>query len=239
MKRLLGLIFLLLAGFYVVWPGFAAYQIKSALEAKDKDGLAGLVDFDSVRQSLRPAIAAKVESSITQAADKAGPAGAGIFGALKGQLMPKIVDNALQQLVTPDNLIKLHAGRATLKDAMDQLVLDQVAKQTPLPVPAGDAGGGGLGDTLGKIFGGLVGGSKTETPAPAPTAPAAPAAEMAGADAPAHKYSLANLKGAGFDGPLALYLKIAKDPSASNADVTARMTFVNGGWRLTGLEPNF
>ena len=243
MKRLLGLILVLLAAFYVVWPGFAAYQIKSALEAKDKDGLTGLVDFDSVRQSLRPAVTAKVESSINQAAEKAGPAGAGIFGALKGQMMPKLVDSALQQLVTPESLIKLHAGRASLKDAMDQLVVDQVAKEgglgAAIPAPSG-SDSGGLGGTLGKIIGGLLGGSKAETPAaPPPAAPAAaPAApEPAAGEKP--KYGIANLKGAGFDGPLAVYLQFAKDPEASKADVTARMTFVNGGWRLTGLEPNF
>ncbi len=227
MKRLVGFFVAALAVFYIVWPGFAAYQIKSSLDAKDAAALSSQVDFDSVRQSLRPAVAAKVESSINLAAEKSGPAGASIYGALKTQLMPKIVDSALAQFVTPETLIKLHSEGATLKEAMDKLVTDQVAKQGG----GGGTAGGQAGGTFGKVLGGLLG--KSDAPAPAPNSTGSATAAK-----PPPKYSLANVKGAGLDGPLTIYLMLAKDPASSKADVTARMTFSGGSWRLTGLEPS-
>jgi Protein of unknown function (DUF2939) len=233
MKRLVGLILTGLAVFYIAWPAFAAYQIKSSLDAQDAASLSSRVDFDSVRQSLRPAISATVESSINAAAEKAGPAGAGIYGALKGQLMPKLVDSALAQFVTPQTLIKLHSEGLTLKQAMDKLVIDQVAKQGGAGGAAGGLGGGQIGGSVGKILGGLFGKTDpTSAPPPVTTPATGDAAAKSGA-----KYSLANVKGVGLDGPLAIYLMLAKDPSASKADVTARMTFSGGGWKLTALEP--
>ena len=226
MKRLTGLAAVVLLAFYIAWPAFAVYQIKTSLEDKDATGLASRVDFDSVRQSLRPAVAAKVESKLDAAAEKAGPTGANIYNALKSQIMPKIIDAAMIRFLTPEALIKIYSERASLKDVMDRIVAEQVARQG-----GGDETEGG-GGTFGKILGGLLG--KTAPPEPAPTGDTTSQA-VSGKSSP--KYTLANIKGAGLDGPLAIYLKLAKDPAASKPDVTVRMSFTGTGWILTGLEP--
>ena len=95
MKRLLSLLILGLALFYVAWPAYSGYAIKTALDAKDAAGLNARINFPQVRKSLRPAITVKVESALDAAATKAGPSGAKIYAALKTQLMPKIVEAAL------------------------------------------------------------------------------------------------------------------------------------------------
>ena len=83
MKRLLALLVLAVALFYIAWPAYSGYTIKTALDAKDADALRKCVDFESVRASMRPAISVKVETLLDAAADKAGPAAAKIYAALK------------------------------------------------------------------------------------------------------------------------------------------------------------
>ena len=129
MKRLLALVVLAAALFYVAWPAYSGYALKAALEAKDVEALRASVDFDSVRETMRPAITVKVETLLDTAAEKAGPAAAKIYAALKTQIMPKIVETALQRAVTPETLIKVHAGRGTLKEVVNKLIGEQVTKE--------------------------------------------------------------------------------------------------------------
>ena len=114
MKRLIGLLIVAAAAFYVVWPAYSGYQIKTALDSHDADGLRARVDFESVRDSMRPAITAKVETTLDNAAEKAGPASAKIYTALKSQVMPKIVEAALARAVTPETLIRIHEERGQI-----------------------------------------------------------------------------------------------------------------------------
>jgi Protein of unknown function (DUF2939) len=243
MKRLLSLLILGLALFYVAWPAYSGHVIKSALDAKDATGLNARIDFPQVRNSMRPAITAKVESTLDAAATKAGPSGAKIYAALKTQMMPKIVEAALDKFVTPEALIKVYSERGTIKDLLNKMVGDQVAR----------TGGAGLGDLagvltgnagqqgetahqsgydVGKVLGGLFGTKETVT-APAATKPAAVGGKTGGPG-----MTWRNIKGFGLDSPTGVYISLAKDAAASDADITAHMSFTDGGWVLTGLVPH-
>jgi hypothetical protein len=57
------LVFALVLAFYVAWPLYAGYDIKSSLEAGNPAGLNAHVDFPSVRVSLRPSVEKKVDGS--------------------------------------------------------------------------------------------------------------------------------------------------------------------------------
>jgi hypothetical protein len=48
---------------------------------------------------------------------------------------------------------------------------------------------------------------------------------------------LANIKRFRLDGPLAFALGFARDAAATEPDVTAKIGFTGGDWKLIGLEP--
>ncbi len=97
------------------WPAYSGYEIKTSLDAHDAARLAAKIDFPSVRASLRPAVAAKVEKTLTaDAASKAGPARAPMTDDLRAKLMPRIIDAVLAVLVTPETLIRIHPSRAAI-----------------------------------------------------------------------------------------------------------------------------
>jgi Protein of unknown function (DUF2939) len=239
MKRLVSLLIIVAALFYVAWPAYTASAIRSALDARDSDALRDRVDFDSVRTSMRPAITTKVESTLDAAAAKAGPAGSKIYAALKTQMMPKIVEAALQKAVTPEMLIRIHSERGTIKDVLDKMIGEQVTKSAgggpaiDLGGLAGALSGNGAGNSgtgldAGKVLGGLFGTKPQTETAPKPAAGDTEAKPAA---------SWRNIRGAGLDGPLGVYLKLSKDPTAFESDLTARMSFRGNGWILTGIEP--
>jgi hypothetical protein len=51
------------------------------------------------------------------------------------------------------------------------------------------------------------------------------------------KYGLGNIKHFSLTGPLGLSVGVARDATASKAEITAELSFVNGSWMLTGLVP--
>ena len=110
MKRLLVLlVFLFVIGFYVGWPAYSGYQIKTALEAKDAAALSGKIDFASVKESLRPAATAHAERTLKEQLQKAG-GGAGVLGdEIAKKALPKLVDSSLNTLVTPENIIRIYS----------------------------------------------------------------------------------------------------------------------------------
>lgn len=227
MKRLFGLVLLAAVAFYVAWPAYSGYQIKTALDDRDADGLRSRVDFETVRGSMRPAITAKVETTLDNAAEKAGPAGAKIYTALKSQVMPKIVEAALARAVTPEMLIRMHEERGTIKDIMNRIIGEQVAKSGGA-IGGTDGTGKAGGLDAGSLIGGLLG-KKPDDPAPA--------APVANDSKGKSSLTWRNVKGFGFDGPLGVYVQVAKIAASTEPDLTAHMSFRNGGWVLTGLEP--
>ncbi len=241
MKRIVSLLIIAAALFYVAWPAYSGAAIKAALEAKDAGALRERVDFDAVRESMRPAITIKVETVLDAAAEKAGPSAAKIYAALKTQMMPKIVDASLQRIVTPETLVRVYAERGTIKEIMNKMIGEQVSNGGGLGGALGALAGAFAGKAndksasdksggidAGKVLGGLFG-SKGNT------APEAPQTALSGPAKPS--VSWRNVRGAGLDGPLSIYLRLSKDPSALEPDITATMSFRAGGWVLTGLEP--
>lgn len=245
MKRIISLLLLVGLAFYGAWPAYSGYQIRTALETKDAALLSAKVDFPSVRESMRPAVTAKVETTLSELAKKAGPGGAALVEKLKTQLSPKIVEAALNSLVKPETLIRIHADGRKIKDSMNRIVAEQAAGGFGGPAGAGtgggtgqgDGSGGGLLDKIGKAVegfgidpgkatGGLLGKKDEAEPAGEPKD-----------GTPARKYGLANIKSAGFNGPLGLSLGVAKDAAATEPDVTAEMSFTGTDWKLTGLVP--
>lgn len=249
MKRIVTLLLLVGLAFYGAWPAYTGYQIRHALETKDAGLLSAKVDFPSVRESMRPAVTAKVEATLSELGKKAGPGGAALADKLKSQLGPKIVEAALNAIVKPETLIRVHADGRKIKDSIGRVVAEQASGGfgglAGLGAGSGaepsDGSGGGLLDKIGKAVegfgidpnkatGGLLG-KKDEA--------AAPAAAEPNNDKPQRKYGLANIKSAGFNGPLGISLGVAKDAAATEPDVTAEMSFTGTDWKLTGLIPQF
>lgn len=246
MKKLFALLILALVGFYIAWPAWSGYRIAAALQAKDTTTLAGKIDFPSVRESLRPAVAKEVDTRLTQQLAAAGGAGQLIGGDVKKQLMPKIVDQVLATLVTPENVIRIAGDAAGVTAAVQKIVMEQASKM------AGGIGGmmpGGISGTGGNAIGipglpaGLpgipgLGGANVPPPVIAPAPAAKPASTPAPAPAKPASFGFGNIKGFGFDGPLGFSLSLARDASQPKADVTAGMAFKDMDWKLVRLVPN-
>jgi hypothetical protein len=249
MKLLSTLLFLAAIAFYIAWPAYSGYEIKTSLDAKDAGRLSAKIDFPSIRASLRPAVAAKVEKTLTAALKKAGPGAGPLTDDLRAKLMPGIIDAVLAVLVTPEMLIRIHSDGANLKDVIDGIVAERAMVSGGLgdlivAAPGSSGSDGGLGN-LGKIaeklgidpnkaLGGLTGKKEAGEPAPAPHA----VAMDAGPKKMALGYGPENVKRFGLNGPLSVVVGVAKDPKAREADLTAEMSFVDGDWKLTGLVPN-
>ena len=127
MRSLGTLGFLGVLAFYVAWPLYAGYEIKTSLDTQNVETLNAHVDFPSVRVSLKPAVAAKVDKVVSDALRRAGTAGGAFADQLKGQVLPRIVDGVLATLVTPEMLIRIHASGKSLKETLDGLVVEKAA----------------------------------------------------------------------------------------------------------------
>ena len=113
--------FLAVLAFYVAWPLYAGYEIKTSLDTHNVEALNARIDFPSVRVSLKPAVAAKVDKVVTDALRRAGTMGGALADKLKGQVTPRIVDGVLNALVTPEMLIRIHTSGKSLKEVLDGL----------------------------------------------------------------------------------------------------------------------
>jgi len=251
MKTLGFLALLLGAVFYIAWPAYSGYEIRGALEDRDQVRLSSKIDFPSVRASLRPAVAAKVENELALALKKVGAGGAALNDETKARFMPRIIDGVLNGLVTPEMLIRIHEQGGNLKEAINAIVAERAKRADGLAeilggFGAGDATGqpgsptgGGfgklgeiaekLGIDPGKALGGLL--AKKEEPQ------ADVQALDLTAKKPPRRYGFDNIKHFGLNGPLAVAVGVARDPAAREPDVTAEMSFVDGDWKLTGLVP--
>lgn len=239
--------FIAVLAFYVAWPLYAGYEIKTSLDGQNVEGLNARIDFPSVRTSLRPAVAAKVDAVFTDALRRTGTAGGALTDQLKARVMPRIVDGVLAVLVTPEMLIRIHASGRSLKEALDGLVLERASQAqgldglmiVPDDRPGGDGGtrsrleeiAGKLGIDTSKVLGGAV----AKDGAAASGAPPAELLPAKSGEKP--KYGLGNIKHFSFTGPLGLSVGISRDARARKPELTADLTFVDGSWKLTGLVP--
>ncbi len=245
MKKLIGLIFLLLLGFYVGWPAWSGYRISNAIAAKDAAALAAKVDFPAVRDSMRPAVSAAVERELDAQMKQSGGAFGNLLGGdLKKQMLPQMVDSVLATLVTPENIIRIASegdAAASVRRILAEKMGDIAGKLPGLPSGSAGAGAPGLpalggvgqlGD-LAKQMG--IGGRTGGSPVPAPQATPAPSGGGDAARKPS--FGLGNIKGFSFDGPLGYLVSVAQDASSASADLTAGMSFTGGDWKVTKVIP--
>jgi hypothetical protein len=246
MKTLSFLAFLAGLAFYVCWPAYSGYEIKTSLDTHDAARLAAKVDFPSVRQSLRPAVTKKVEKVLAETLRNAGTARATLTEDLKARLVPRVVEAVLAGLVTPEMLIRVHEQGGNLKDAIDSIVAERALTADGVGglisgLQVGDGVEAGDNVELGSLkqiaeklgvdpnaaLGGLLG-KKAEAPPP----PKPVELKMR-----APRYGLDNIKNYGVTGPLGVFVSVARDPAARKPDLTAEMGFIDGDWKLTGLIP--
>jgi hypothetical protein len=226
MRKLMFLLVLALLAFYVAWPAWSAYRIHGALETKNAALLEAKMDLPSVRESLRPAVAAAVERALERGSS-GGVGGQILGGNIKQQLAPRLVEAVLTSFVTAPNIIELYQRRGDLKAIIDE----QMSRM------GGTAGGGaGGGNVLGGVLGGLG-------RAPAPKPVANPVRDVTKEDAAQAKpgstggFSTANIKRFRPAGLAAWEVGAAKDPAATDPDVTARIAFKDGDWKVVAVEP--
>ena len=249
MLRLLFLMLAVFIGGWVAWPAYSAYQIYGGMQSGDTDVLERKINWESMRGSLRPTVAAEVEKALGDV---------GGASELTASFMPQIVEAALKAVVTPQGLAQVMAHGGDVSSAVKKIVSKQAGKLGGLAALTGggdssgggggllggllgggdkDGGGGLLGGLLGNKqvrelagdkLGGAIGGLKkdeTETAAEAADEPAAPS------------YGLANIKRFAYTGLGVMEVGVAKDPGTATADVTAVMEFQDFDWKLTGLIP--
>lgn len=237
MRSLGTLGFLAVLAFYVAWPLYAGYEIRSALDDRSPEGLTARIDFASVRVSLKPAVAAKVDQVLTDALRRGGAVGSAVSDSLKARVMPRVVEAVLNGLVTPEMLIRIHLSGKSLKEALDGVVLEQAAATQGtggiMILSGGESEAtrsriaeiaGALGIDAGKALEGAGGGKD-----------AAPAVESAAAPRP--KYGLGNIKHFSLTGPLGLSVGVARNAAAQKPELTAEMRFTGGTWKLVALVP--
>jgi Protein of unknown function (DUF2939) len=220
----------LLIGFYVVWPAWSVYGIRNALQSKNPDALAAKIDFRSLEDSLRPAVTQKVADGFDRYQAQLGGAGGLLVGQFKASAVPKIAEASLKTLMTPEMMIRIASEAGPIKETIERILREQIGRGTPSAQSQVDGGDvqqlpRGLGGLLGRVIKGKSADPGEVAPEAANDKPAAP------------RFSLSNIKGFGFNGPLSFQVGLAKDPAASEADVTAEMSFTGGDWKLTGLRP--
>lgn len=265
MKRLIALILVLAVGFYVGWPAWSGYQIKSALDRSDAATLRQKIDFPSVRESLRPAAAFHAEQMIDNALRSSNsPVTTVLNDQAKATMTKNIVSVTLDRVVTPENIIRIAKQGGTVKDAVAQIVREQMGSalgglgnlSNLGKVRIGDDDGNRRGTELdiGGLVGGIVGAAtgarKSELgglisglgEAPKDSQPEARAPEPQTAAASPKKeqrVGLDNIKSVGFTGPLGLQIGVAQSPSAKKPDLVAEMGFRDLDWKLVALRPTF
>ena len=242
MRSLVALVLLGLLGFYVAWPAYSGYRIKTALDTQNPDLLAAKIDFDSVQASLVPAVTAEIHKQLAGSLKAAG-SNADLMTGLETQMLPKVIPAALAAIVTPETFLRIYTDGRDYKTVLNEIIREKA------PVSGGldgalnsvtsDAGQGkgGLGDLLGaagkalgvdtsKVLGGA--------PAPAPSPPPAPASAGPSGNA---SFGLSNVKRFALTGLAGYSIGLAKDPAATVPDVTVDLAYTGGDWKLVGLRP--
>lgn len=237
MSRIIGLLVLAVLGFYVAWPAYSVMRIKNAVETDNVPLLAAKVDFPSVRVSLTPAVTAEAEKVVAAALAKSGGDNGALMGQLKAQMMPKIVELALNTIVTPESLMRIHREggdvRKTIKDIVQEKMGAGGLGALAGVLGGGDAKAGGLGDLIGGKLGGLFGKKDAGGPAvstePGVAAPGLPQTKAV--------YGIANVKRFAITGPASYSIGVAKDQAAVVPDVEADIAFSGLDWKIVGVRP--
>lgn len=265
MKRLVFLIVVLLLGFYVGWPAYSGYELRSALERKDVSTVGRKIDFPSVRKSLEPIVNREVADGMDRYLKDLGPLAGMLAPVLKSQYGPKVVEATINTLVTPENVVRLYAERDNVQAAAEVIVMEELNKSGGLfsvlfASSRSTDGQPGLADRM-RLPGGLGGFGESvrkelDKAGAGASMPdlrdvltkmieqrrAARAAQPKTEAASASKggdggFGVRNVKSFGFNGPLAMEVGVASSGAASKPDFTAEMAFRSTDWKLTRLVP--
>jgi Protein of unknown function (DUF2939) len=95
---------LALAVLYLAGPLWAGWNLRQAMRNRDTASLEARVDWQTLRQNMKPRLAAALKDD----ADKSGMIG----GLLKRAVGGTISNAAIDTFVTPGNLARILAGRA-------------------------------------------------------------------------------------------------------------------------------
>jgi len=211
-KPLAAVIVFLLLAFYVLWPSWSVYQIYAAVKTKDAETLARKIDLPAVRASLRSAAAQKI-SELYDRPQSQLPSSPVLVARIKQEAAVRIVDGVLARLVTADNLIRVASEGGQLKESVERLLRDQIIVGSAIAGRA-DPDSSGVGKR----------GSVIRTIAPEE-------------ERSAPSYGLRNIKSFGMLSPLRFEIGVAKHATATQADVTAELSFTGTDWKLTAVNP--
>ncbi|MEL6288112.1 MAG: DUF2939 domain-containing protein [Pseudomonadota bacterium] len=258
MRKLIVLALLLVVGFYVGWPAYSGYAIKTALDAGDADALARKVDFPQVRQSIRGPVLAEIQTRVGKLVDQFGP----LLGLNRERVrmddLQALVGETIDDVVTPRGVIDSYQSGRGIEVVVQREVMRRIDRQggltafLDLPKEGGDgetgAGSGGL--DLSQGLGGLIRSAQGRNLINDLTRQLGSSGILGGVDAPkgsgaagqsvgagAGGFGIDNIKSFAFDGPLAMEVGVARDVTATRPDVTATMAFEGFDWRLTRLVP--
>ena len=244
MKRIALVVLLAWLGFFVGWPAWSGYRIKTAIENEDAALLDSKIDFPAVRASLKPVVTAEVERTIARALKDAGALGGLISNKVRSDLAGRMVDNAIDSVVTPANIIQISHDRKSIREAIERVTAQHVSGgiggvlgRGGSGEPAKPGGGiGGLGGILEK-FGKARHEGDQPKPAEAETKPAAtPPKGQAGAPGK-RRFGITNLKRISITGPLSFSAGVVRDPVTTEPEVTAEMRFTGFDWKVVSMIP--
>jgi len=236
-KLLLFLSVALLLGiaFFVAWPSWAAYEIYTAIQAKDAAALEHKIDLPRVRTSLRSTVAEKIAQLYVPT--QSGPTSPVLAERLKREAVDRLVGNALENLVTPYSLLLLVSEGGPLKAGVERLLRDQMGRAdapkkvgpvtTLAPGQAGTKSGAGSPTPAAPKRGPVV---RTISSEDAKSGSASESASEPG-------YGLGNVKSFSVLGPFRYEIGLAKDRKAPTADVLAELSFTGLDWKITAVKP--
>jgi hypothetical protein len=102
---------LLLALAYAAWPVWSAWQLRSAIKARDLAAIERGVDWQTLRANLKQTIAANLE-------ERSRRPDAGYVGkALQRTLGPFVAGRVVDVAVTPGTIARILSGRLNAADA--------------------------------------------------------------------------------------------------------------------------
>lgn len=236
MKKLLLLLtaFLLLAAaFFVAWPGWAIYEIHTAIQAKDAAALERRIDLASVRASLRTATADKLAQLYVPT--QGGPTSPALAERLKREAVARLVGNALENLVTAEALLLVLSEGGPLKGSVERMLRDQMGR-ADAPKRVGPV------TTLGPGQGAAKPGAATPAaPKRGPVVRTISSEDTkSGPEAEAEPdtvYGLRNIKSFSTLGPFRYEFGLAKNRKSSAPDVLADLSFTGLGWKITAIKP--
>lgn len=268
MKRILATLCLALLGFYVAWPAWTGYKIRQAFETEDAQLLESKVDFDSVRTSLKPVLAAEAEAYFERLKRDVGPLGGLLSGQIKSELTGRLVETAVNSAITPPNVIRMVREGRSMKQVLEKVLVEQAGPGGGLKLPGfggGRSAKAGQSDPASNDRGRDAGGASGSAPPSErqagaagsggpfkevdPQARDAGAAKQAGGPQPETRHGeaaqrrprlgLANIKSFAIDGPLGFTVGVAKDANAAEPELTATLRFTSGDWKVVSVTPDF